>query len=246
MRKIRSIIIVSVSFLVLTLIFSVGAQISFFDDFSGNLLGWTEVSGTWAIEGGELSGETTGSAEGWFFANTDPMFRRITVEFDMTFLATPGGGVGKHGGMMIATSMNQRYGTSGYSVDWIDRDNAYRIARWDNGAGVLLDLLSGYTVNEGQQYHWNITFDDSVITLSIDGAFIGSVTDTTYTTGLYFGVWLYSNNQHAHFDNVDVQDPEPLPDLNVVPEYPLGTVLAVIAMLTALGVYKSKRIRIHH
>lgn len=53
---------------------------------------------------------------------------------------------------------------------------------------------------------------------------------------------------HTHFDDVLVDNPRNdngLPDGFVVPEYPLGTVLAVIAMLTALGVYKSKRIRIH-
>jgi hypothetical protein len=177
-------------------------ELVFNDDFSGDLSQWTNVSGTWAIESSELDGETSG-IEGWIYANTDPLSRPFTVEFNVTFLVTPSNG--KHGGMMIAHDESNRWATSGYEIDWRDEDVAYRIIKFDCGAVRRVNPFTQPTkINQGQEYHWKVVFGTSTITLYVDGVLIGSITDTTYTSGFHAGLWLFSNGQHAHFDDVKV------------------------------------------
>ena len=176
------------------------------DDFDdGDAEGWTPISGIWIVEAGEYSGESDG-AEAWTYV--DKQFSSVKqIEFRIKFLTTPSDLVGKHGGIMsFATDAVDRWLTSGYTIDWIDRltDKGYRIYRWDGGKYTLLGILSGELV-EGLWYDWKVIIAGSEIELYVDGKPLGCVTDhkPPYTSG-YIGLWLYSNGQHAHFDDVTV------------------------------------------
>jgi hypothetical protein len=177
-------------------------------DNSGNILfednfDWKELNGTWAIENKEYSLQTSGD-EGWSYFND--VSNHYSVDFDIEFLTTPADGVSKHGGVMIfANDKLQRYSTSGYTVDWIDRDSGYRIIRWDSGSYTILSTFSA-SVNENEWYHWKIIRDGSVIALYVNGTNIGNATDSTYNSG-FIGLWGYSNNQHIHYDNIAVLAP---------------------------------------
>ena len=202
-----------------------GWELLFSDAFERTELGldWTEVSGTWAVEEGELSGEGIGT-EAWTYINEE-FSGDMIIGFKIKFLTSPADVVGKHGGIMsFASSQVDRWDTSGYTIDWIDReeDRGYRIYRWDNGAYSLLGILPG-DIEEGQWYSWKIVKSGSVIELYVDGMFLGSVTDpgVPYTGG-YIGLWLYSNGQHAHFDNIVVTSYVSEIDLSTVNLY-VGT-----------------------
>jgi len=178
------------------------------DDFNdGNKDGWITYSGTWAVESEELSGQSSGS-EAWIWYS-QPFSGDITIEFGMKFLTTPVDGVGRHGGVMsFSADETQRYATDGYTIDWIDRpgDHGFRVHKWVNGARTLLGVIGGsYNLVDGQWYDWKVVKDNKEISLYIDGAYVGMVTDpgTPYVSG-YVGFWLYSNGEHAHFDDVSI------------------------------------------
>ena len=58
----------------------------FYDDFSSDLSNWTVVSGTWAIESGELSGQT--SAFGERIVVNDLNLSDFTAEYKIRFIST--------------------------------------------------------------------------------------------------------------------------------------------------------------
>jgi hypothetical protein len=133
----------------------------------------------------------------------------------MQFLNSPADSVGKHGGIMsFSTTKTSRSASSGYTIDWIDRttapynDHGFRLHRWDGGVYRNLGSI-GTTFNlvQGQWYQWKVVMDGADITLYVDGNLIGSWHDglgAPYTCG-YVGFWLYSNGEHAHFDDLCVR-----------------------------------------
>ncbi len=174
-----------------------------------DLDGWTIYSGTWSNEGGELSGQSS-SVEAWIW-NDEVFSGDTSIQWRMKFLSTPTDGVGKHGGIMsFSTTQTQRYSSSGYTIDWIDRlsDHGFRIYKWTGGSFSLLGILgSDFELVDGQWYALKVEMVGPVITLYVDGVLMGSVTDggVPYTSG-YVGFWLYSNGEHAHFDDLCVMD----------------------------------------
>ncbi len=180
----------------------------FEDDFNdGNADGWDEISGTWDASGGEYNGMSAGEA--WSYYNDTNVSGNIIIELDINFAATPSGVVGKHGGIMFFAEDKLRRGqTSGYVVDWIDRDSLYRIVRFDSGSPTHLGTFSG-NISENQWYHWEIIRNGSEIIFYVDEVEVGRVSDSTYTTG-YLGLWAYSNSQDINFDNVEAYSINPL------------------------------------
>lgn len=182
-----------------------GGYCTSFDD----LVGWTTYSGTWSIEGGELSGQSSG-AEAWIW-NDKEFSGDTSIQWRMKFLSTPTDGVGRHGGIMsFSTTQTQRWSSSGYTIDWIDRlsDHGFRIYKWTGGSYSLLGILGGdFELIDGQWYVLKVEMVGPKMTLYVDGVLMGSATDggVPYTSG-YVGFWLYSNGEHAHFDDLCVMD----------------------------------------
>jgi hypothetical protein len=164
-----------------------------------------------------LSGLSAGSSEAWIW--NDRVFSGDTsIEWRMQFTKTPSDDVGKHGGIMsFSTTKTQRYSSSGYTIDWIDRtswpyDHGFRVYRWDNGASgnpFLLGVMgSSFNLVEDQWYDWKVVMVNGDITLYVDGVLIGTVHDSgvhgaPYTSG-YVGFWLWYNGE-AQFDDLCVE-----------------------------------------
>ena len=193
----------------------------FSDDFDdGNYNGWQVLSGSWAVENGELSG-TSGGGEAWIYYRsfTGTLFSRpFNVEFDIIF-NTVGN---KRGGMMIATSIAPRTSTSGYVVDWTELDPAgtyqYRIIKYNNGiASSSLTFPQASQLNTGQKYRWKIEFGTRDISLYVNGQFIGRMSDSTYMNDLYLGFYAPGGGggQHIHYDNVVVALPGTTTTINL-------------------------------
>lgn len=182
----------------------------FKDDFNDRIAdGWTELSGIWDASGAEYNGRSASTIEAWSYYNTS-ISGNITIELDINFAATPHDGIGKHGGIMFfAAGKMNRSSTSGYTVDWIDRDSAYRIIKWTGGSYAVLGTFKE-NVTENRWYHWEIIRNSSDIIFFVDHREIGRVKDSTYTGG-YFGLWAYSNSQNIRYDNIKIFSIAPLP-----------------------------------
>ena len=186
----------------------------FRDDFTqpdGAALKWSVVQPGQLItvESGEYSLETrnTGQSndEAVTFAGKSPtgFFRpSLTIEFDMDFKVRPEDPIGRHAGVMFAAEdALDRSFTSGYTIDWIDRDgdHGYRVYRFDNGVPTLLGRFGVADPDPGR--HWKIVVNDYSFSLEVDGVSKGAVVDSRYGDG-YVSLWAAANGQHVHIDNV--------------------------------------------
>jgi hypothetical protein len=182
----------------------------FSEDFGGTLSDWTAYSGSWAIESGELSGQSDSANEAFIWYK-DQFSGDFAITFSMKFISTPGDGIGRHGGIMaFSTAKTDRLHVSGYTIDWIDRtgDHGFRVYKWTNGAYAQLGTEFGkdYNLVDGQWYDWKVVLKDGEISLFVGGAFLGSVTDASPYNSGYLGFWLYNNGEHAYFDNLCVMN----------------------------------------
>lgn len=159
--------------------------------------------GDWQVVGEQLVIESTGGGEKWLWAGAPAIPQAATkYSFDMVVTQETPDGVGRHGGVMFcAKDATNRWDTSGYSVDWIDReqDRGYRFSRHDNGVATPLITNTGDTFLLGTA--WEIEFAGTEIILTVDDTEIARVEDTTYRGG-YFGLWTYGNNTHFEYDNI--------------------------------------------
>lgn len=228
MRKLIGLI----TFVVLTFAFlyPASAAIVFSDDFSGDLSQWTVFgAGTWAIESGELSKDLGwGWVEGGNDAWTDYSFECKIKAMDDAQQTI------RIKARLSPDTLNN------YELQYNPLWGVLRLGLMVDGISTWKSSTTIETKQVGEEFTLKIVLSGSSITGWFDGTPRVSMVDNTFTQGK-IGL---GGNRHAHFDDIVVQNPIPPPDLNFVPEYPLGTVLAFIAMLTALGVYKSKRIRI--
>jgi len=155
----------------------------------------------------EIRIESTAYDEALIYSLEGPFHRPFIITFDIVFLKTPPF-PGKHAGLMV--SLNKTYHRAadacGYTIDWLDRDFAYRIIRWDEGNAVPLGIFNLKSkVEENRWYHWTIVLDNSTISLYIDGLLIGKVEDVKYRENLHLALWSYSN-QIVVFKNLNVLD----------------------------------------
>jgi PKD repeat protein len=181
-----------------------------FDQQDGAAENWTVYSGTWQVLDGALNGASAGEA--WSWAGNPPMEFPPTYElfFDMEFINRPADGVGRHGGIMFcATSPTQRYdaGTSGYELDWIDRqsDHGLRLIRVDNGQHTMVGTGAAFLADPPTE--WQIVVDMETIEVWGDGELLIEVQDGTHRGG-HLGCWAWSNTQLVAYDNLILESPE--------------------------------------
>ena len=90
-----------------------------------------------------------------------------------------------------------------YRFSWNGQDAYRRLVKRENGVFTLLAEDSARYV-PGQTYQVEIVAQGTTLEVSIDGALIFSVTDTSFTEGV---IALYSwGNQGSYFDDVLVED----------------------------------------
>ncbi len=183
----------------------------FFDDFAradGNPDGWTPVSGNWSIAGETLTVDAPQGPEPFIYAGSPPRAFGdvVELEFDVSFINTPADGIGRHGGLFLfGQDPLPRGQTSGYTIDWIDReaDRGYRIIVLRNGVGEVLVNGTG-DVEPGEI--WRVELDGDTIRLVVDGEVKAEVVEGSYRTG-YMGMWSFVNGQLIEFDNVTFGEP---------------------------------------
>ncbi|MBN1441431.1 MAG: PKD domain-containing protein, partial [Planctomycetes bacterium] len=186
---------------------SLRAQNDFSDQFErpdGPVDGWTLYSGSWNIQSGQLHSAV---GDGWIWAGAPP----ITLDGDfylsmnVSFPSIPGDTVGRHGGIMFfAAAPTERNSTSGYTIDWIDRDDdhGFRMIRFSGGSGTV--LVSGTPGIAEPPALWEVIVSGDLITVKGDGATVIELSDSTYRQG-HFGLWTYSNTEML-FDNIDISN----------------------------------------
>ena len=197
----------------------VGAEIlvpvvsdSFHDNFSqadGPPGNWTIFSHEWLVAGGRLTNVPyTGSQPSpWIWAGDLPvLFKDVTtIRFRFEFGEAPEHPVGRHAGVMFfAADPTRRWITSGYEIDWIDRerDRGYRFIRYDQGREtVLAGPALGQSLDPGTEWEINVTEEE--ITLTVDGEEVFSAFDSTYRDG-FLGFWAFENGSTVFIDDVEV------------------------------------------
>ncbi len=166
---------------------------------------WTPVLGNWQVANGKLTvacapGENP-RGETWIWAGS-PAARIETDSIAMTvnLSQTTPDGVGRHGGMMVfASNPTNRWETSGYEIDWIDRaeDHGYRLLRADNGVHTVLGGPTFAAVELGAT--WQIVTEGENLRFYADDQLVFDVVDATYREG-YVGLWTYCNTTAASYD----------------------------------------------
>ena len=186
------------------------AQNEFFDNFDrpdGPPDGWTVYGGSWDIYGGRLRSAVS---EGWIWADAPPVVLEGDFELSLkvTFPSIPGDQVGRHGGIMFfAGDPTNRYSTSGYTLDWIDRtsDHGFRLIRWSGGNATT--LVNGTPGIAQPPELWQVSVSGDRIVVRGDGAAVIDLEDATYREG-YFGIWTYSNTEML-VDDVEISSGPP-------------------------------------
>jgi len=168
------------------------------------------AAGAADVAGGEMLVTRFVGGETWVWANGPDgkpgrfgAVETISLNVDLT-TRTPDA-VGRHGGIMFfANAPTQRWATSGYELDWIDRttDRGYRFIRSDNGghtliAGPTFDLFPEPAAE------WKLEIDDEAIRFYADDELVFEVFDSTYRGG-YFGLWTYSGGTEMRVDDVAI------------------------------------------
>lgn len=184
---------------------------SFFEDsFSqpdGLPENWTIYNHLWHVADGAMTVECLpgeGYTEDWVWAGDPPVRLEAIdyVSFILDLENLTGDPVGRHGGVMFcAQDPTTRYDTSGYEIDWIDRENdrGFRFMRSDNGVHTM---IAGPTFQDAELgSEWQIEFEGELIRLYVDGAMIFEVADATYREG-HLGFWTYCNGTAAKIDDV--------------------------------------------
>ncbi|MEE3231446.1 MAG: PKD domain-containing protein, partial [Planctomycetota bacterium] len=168
-------------------------------------------SGNWNIVNGALQGASAGG-EAWAWLGNPAIEFAPTFEasFDMEFINRPGDGVGRHGGIMFcATAPTQRYdpGTSGYELDWIDRqsDHGLRLIRVDNGRHVM--VATGASALIDPPTEWRIVVTPETIEVWGDDELLINANDNLHRGG-HFGFWAWSNNELVSYDNFYLESPD--------------------------------------
>ena len=206
----------------------------FSDDFSGDLSQWTVSSGEssfWTIESGELSGGGRGQVQ---IVAGDASLANYELKAKVKVVSYPG--KNPFAGVLFRFVDSSNWMWVGmYTL------SDFHIQIMKDGVRIVDASIAPYAFALDTFYEFRVVADGNNFEFYVNDGLQGGIVDSTFPQGK---IGLYPEWQTlAHFDDVNVENP--IPNFNVVPEYPLGTILGLIMMLAALGVYKSKRIHIH-
>jgi len=183
----------------------------FFDDFNGTLNKWTTVAGTWKIENGELSAETTATPFGQRIRANDFTFTNNSVHIKIKWIS---GTYFEHGPYVRGQQPNEQ--SNGYMTmlsTW-GGDSRNRISKMSNG---LETTIAGQgTTNPSKDVWYDFIFKlyGNLLKSSVAPLYSTEITaiDKTFSSGTLCLLSWSGSSEHVHYDDLFVckyVDPEP-------------------------------------
>lgn len=222
MRKVVSLLaLVSLVFCFMS---PVTAIVVFSDDFSGgDLSQWTVVSGTWAIESGELSG--TGTSWTNIVAGD--------INWDNYILEVKVKPISRYSGLdstIHAPGILARYKDESNFLMLYLRQGGTTICLGRKLAGVWSEIMRvDFAWSNNKWYVLKLEVDGLTAVAYVNGTYLFTASIPSDLANGKIGVEAY--NSHAHFDNVIVLNP----DFHVIPEP--ATVIVSVLSVAALATY---------
>jgi len=175
----------------------------FFDDFNGGLEKWTIISGTWKIENGELSAETTATPWGQRIRANGFTFGNHSVHVKIKWVS---GTYFEHGPYVRGQQPNEP--DNGYMTflsTW-DGDSKDRISKMSNG---LETTIAGQgTTNPSKNVWYTFVFKlyGNILKSSITPLYPTEITatDKTFSSGTLCLFSWSATAEHAHYDDIFV------------------------------------------
>ena len=168
----------------------------FYDDFSGDLSSWNIVSGTWAIENGELSGETSAFGERIMIEGLS--VSDFTAEYKIRFISTTV--------YEIGLVFRGAQGTEPDNCYWvgIKRSGLFLHER-KAGRSYTLGTYS-FAPSLNVDYTIKVWTSGQSIKVWLNGNLRIEVSSTDFTSGS-IGIMAWSGgSEHAHIDYVNVSE----------------------------------------
>jgi len=190
----------------------------FFDDFDDNVLDWTTRNGSWSETGGYLKGSYTGN---------ETVIARAKKSFNDS------GSLRYRWSAKFTTQKSNYYPWCGLeikspSTDAGDYDTGYLLLSYtETGisgsvnsfkvfkatSGSISSLTSWTTsISDGTFYTWTAIYRSGTIYIYKNDSLLGSISDSTYTTGAVLRLFYSQNTGNADFDWIFVSkyvSPEP-------------------------------------
>ena len=179
----------------------------------------TILNGGWTVSDEKLTINAVEGGEVWMYLGDPPLSlaaHKISFTMNLTH-PNPADAVGRHAGVMLcAKAPVPRWQTSGYEIDWIDResDRGYRLSRFDNGVATALAPNTGTAFDLGSA--WEIEFVGNKLRLTVDGQVIVEVADEAYRGG-YVGFWAYAAGTVVVIDDIKIGDAPPVASIAAAP-----------------------------
>ena len=164
-------------------------QTVFYDDFSGDLSQWNFVSGTWAIEGEELSQNET--ASGYYTAYAGASWTDVIVEAKVKL-------IGGHAfGAVLARYVDA---SNYYRLNIRTDSDRVQLAMMKNGVPRIIDEKA-FTPSLGIWYELRLEIVGSTLRGYVDDVEYVSGTNEEFASGC---IGLNTFASHVHFDDVVV------------------------------------------
>jgi hypothetical protein len=187
------------------------ATFDFFDDFSGNLAKWTIVGGTWQIENGELSSQTTSFPYGQRIRATNFSFNNHSVHVKVKWIS---GTYFEHGPFVRGQQPNeQNNGYMTFISTW-GGDYRDRISELSGAVETTLASQGSTTPSQNVWYSFVFKLFGNTLKSSITPLYSTEIraSDTTFTNGTLSLFSWSAASEHVHYDDLFVRkyvDPEP-------------------------------------
>jgi hypothetical protein len=186
------------------------ATFDFFDDFNGTLAKWTQVGGTWQIENGELSAQTT--TYGQRIRAKNFIFGNNSVHVKVKWIA---GTYFEHGPYVRGQLSNEQY--FGYmtflsTCIYFQRQRISKITGGPYGT----TIIGNGTIDPSRNVWYNIEFKlyGNRLKSSISPLYYTEIsgTDSSFNNGTLCLFSWSASSEHSHFDDLFVckyVEPEP-------------------------------------
>jgi len=189
----------------------------FFDDFEDGVLDWTTIYGSWSETGGNLVGAYTGVVRSARAKKSFSDVGNFRYKWRAKYVTSVSGEYPWCGLEIKSPSTDYDDYDQGYFLDAYTSTGLSGAANvfvvWKATSGSLTRLASwNTTISDNTFYKWTAIYLNGTMYIYKDDTLLGSITDTTYTTGEVLRFLYGEGFGSAYFDWIFVAkyvDPEP-------------------------------------